>query len=41
MLAISFGNERLPARSVIGVRSLPLGFAVEVEVVVEIAAAAP
>lgn len=41
VLAIAFGAEQLPARSAIGVSSLPLGFAVEVEAIVEIAAAAP
>jgi enamine deaminase RidA (YjgF/YER057c/UK114 family) len=41
VLAIAFGKDRLPARSAIGVGSLPLGFAVEVEAIVEIAAAAP
>lgn len=41
VLAIAFGKEWLPTRSAIGVSSLPLGFAVEVEAIVEIAAAAP
>lgn len=41
VLAIAFGKEGLPARSAIGVSSLPLGFAVEVETIVEIAAGAP
>ena len=41
VLAIAFGEERLSARSAIGVSSLPFGFAVEVEAIVELAAAAP
>ena len=41
VLAIAFGTEQLPARSAIGVSSLPLGFAVEAEAIVEIASAAP
>jgi enamine deaminase RidA (YjgF/YER057c/UK114 family) len=41
VLAIAFGTEQLPARSAIGVSSLPLGFAVEAEAIVVIAAAAP
>ncbi|TLM86451.1 RidA family protein [Pseudarthrobacter sp. NamE2] len=41
VLATAFGKERLPARSAIGVSSLPLGFAVEVEAIVEIAPAVP
>lgn len=41
VLAIAFGKERLPARSAIGVSSLPLGFAVEVEAIVEVAPATP
>ncbi len=36
VLATAFGRELLPARSAIGVSSLPLGFAVEIEAVVEI-----
>ena len=41
VLAIAFGEERLPARSSIGVSSLPFGFAVEVEAIVELLPAAP
>jgi enamine deaminase RidA (YjgF/YER057c/UK114 family) len=37
VLSIAFGKNRLPARSAIGVGSLPLGFAVEVEAIVELA----
>lgn len=37
VLALAFGTERLPARSAIGVSSLPLGFAVEIEATVQIA----
>lgn len=36
VLAVAFGKERLPARSAIGVSSLPLGFAVEVEAIIGI-----
>ena len=37
VLAIAFGKEQLPGRSAIGVSSLPFGFAVEVEAIVETA----
>lgn len=40
VLAMAFGKDQLPARSAVGVSSLPLGFAVEVEAIVEIAGAA-
>ena len=39
VLAIAFGTERLPARSAVGVNSLPFGFAVEAEAIIEITAA--
>lgn len=41
VLAIAFGPERLPARSAIGVSSLPFGFAVEIEAIVRTAKGAP